>query len=136
MLIEWKPEFAVGIARIDEQHQQLVSMLNSLYLRVGPDINAAEVWPLLTGFNQYADTHFKLEERLARECGIDARMFKEHCVAHQEYVERMRKFGQALTAGDKYAAIQLMSFLASWWAEHICESDRELGSALRKSGLT
>jgi len=134
MFIQWQSSYSVGVARIDDQHQQLVAMLNALYEKLGPDLIAADVWPMLDGFNRYADRHFQLEARFARDFGISANEFREHQAAHDHYRQRMQTFRHSLDNGDRYAPVQLMSFLASWWTDHICGIDAELGRQLVDRG--
>lgn len=134
MWIEWQPQFEIGIARLDEQHRQLVAMLNNLYQVIGPDTQPTEIWPLFGNFNRYADTHFELEERLAKEYGLAANDFHQHWLEHESYRQRMRGFARALENGDRYTPVQMMSFLNSWWTGHICGVDRELGRQLSARG--
>ena len=52
MYIDWTPDYAIGVARIDEQHQQLIAMINALYEKIGPDVSSSATWALLDGFNR------------------------------------------------------------------------------------
>lgn len=130
MLIEWKENYSIGVARIDEQHRQLIGMLNELYRNIGEGVDPAKVWPLLAGFNHYAETHFSCEDRLARANAIPQEDYAPHRAEHDAYRERMLNFHEDLGKGDRYAAIQLLSFLTNWWLSHILIVDVELGKQL------
>lgn len=134
MWIEWQPQFDIGVTRLDEQHRQLVAMLNSLYQIIGPEIEPSAVWQLFGSFNRYADTHFRLEERLAKEYGLDPSKLQQHWAEHESYRLRMRGFARALENGDPHTPVQMMSFLYNWWIGHICGVDRALGRQLGEKG--
>lgn len=134
MWIEWQPQFDIGVTRVDEQHRQLVKMLNELYQMIGPDIEPGEIWRLFGSFNRYADTHFQLEERLAKEYSLVSSELQQHWAEHERYRQRMRGFARALEGGDRHTAVQMMSFLYGWWTGHICGVDRELGRKLGERG--
>jgi len=127
MYIEWKDDYCVGVPRIDEQHFQLIRMLNELYQKIGPEMSPGSVWELLDGFNRYAETHFTSEERIALEGGVSARELNLHKHEHEAYRERMRGFRHAFAQNDKRAPVQLMAFLSNWWLSHILVRDMELG---------
>mgnify|MGYP006190333835 FL=1 len=134
MLIEWQSKFDIGVARLDEQHRQLVEMLNSLYQVIGPDTQPQDIWRLFGSFNRYADTHFTLEERMAKKYGLAANELQQHWSEHESYRQRMRGFARALESGDRHTPVQMMSFLNHWWTAHICGADRELGRKLGARG--
>jgi hemerythrin len=121
--------------RIDEQHKQLIGMLNELYQTIGKDIEPASVWHLLQGFNRYADTHFSYEERLAREHDTPPEHIAAHRGEHEAYCERMARFREDFEKGDRHASVQLMAFLSNWWLSHILVLDVELGKHLNQQGI-
>lgn len=134
MYIEWKDAYRIGVPRIDEQHQQLIVMINALYERIGPGTKPQDVWDLLEGLNQYADTHFATEERIARESNVPPAELAAHQTKHESYRDRMVSFRQALEQKDKHAPVQLMAFISTWWLTHILVEDMELGYMIREYG--
>jgi hemerythrin len=135
MLIEWKDNYCIGVARIDEQHRQLIGMLNELYRTIGTDIKPGSVWPLLEGFNRYADTHFSYEERLAKEHATSPTGLAAHIGEHEAYRERMARFREDLEKGDQNTSVQLMAFISNWWLVHILVIDIALGKQLNQRGV-
>jgi hemerythrin len=65
-LIEWDDRYAVGVELIDEQHRELASQVNNLYLgckKSGPDTRLffdLNIQPLL----RYMSYHFSSEEKM------------------------------------------------------------------------
>lgn len=127
MYIEWKDDYRIGVPRVDEQHFQLIRMLNELYQKIGPEVSPGCVWELLDGFNSYAETHFSSEERIALDGGVPVPELNQHKQEHEAYRERMRSFRHAFSQNDKRAPVQLMAFLSNWWLSHILVRDKELG---------
>lgn len=127
MYIQWKNEYRIGVPRVDEQHQQLIELINALYQKIGPETKPGDVWNLLEGFNHYADTHFATEERIARDANIPIEDFNAHKAKHESYRDRMLSFRRDLEQNDKRAPVQLMAFLSTWWLSHILVEDMELG---------
>lgn len=130
MLIEWQDKYSVGVPRIDEQHRQLIDLLNQLYKKVGASAASQEIWPLLVNFNRYADNHFETEERIAREASIAMPNQVGHNRLHENYRDRMKAFRASLERDDKRVAVQLLAFLNNWWLQHILVEDRELGQLI------
>lgn len=135
MFIQWNDNYSVGVAQLDEQHQQLIGMLNQLYEEIGPEIKIDKVWPLLDSFNRYADSHFSFEERLAREYALPQNFYVDHRAEHEGYRERLGQLQHDFNQGNRHAPIQLMSFLSNWWLSHILVSDMELGHLLNEYGV-
>ena len=133
MYIEWKDVYCIGVPRIDEQHAQLIKMLNDLYQKIGPESSPGNTWELLNGFNRYAETHFICEERIAVDAGVPLGELNLHKQEHEDYRERMRTFQHAFSENDKNAPIQLMAFLSNWWLSYILIRDMELGRLVRNA---
>ena len=132
MYIDWTPDYAIGVARIDEQHQQLIAMINALYEKIGPDVSSSATWALLDGFNRYAESHFATEERIALDAGVPMAELNAHKQEHQAYRDRMRTFQHAFAQNEKRAPVQLMAFLSSWGLSHILVRDKELGQLINE----
>lgn len=136
MYIAWKEDYRVGVPAIDDQHYQLIDMLNELYESIGSNMPNDGIWKLLAGFNRYADTHFGTEERLAREAGIDPGIVALHHLEHESYRERLNALRLAFEKDDRSAPVQLMAYLSRWWLTHILVDDMELGRMIREAGAS
>lgn len=137
MYIEWKKEYCIGVQRIDEQHQKLISLLNQLYTLVGQETNSEQnndkSWRLLGEFNQYAETHFNTEERIAADNNVPFSELESHKGEHQAYRERIKLFQKNYLSSAKFIPVQLMAFLSKWWLSHILVKDMELGKWINQN---
>ena len=43
-LLSWKPEYSVGIASMDDEHREMIELINDVYEKLGaaPDTGAIE----------------------------------------------------------------------------------------------
>ena len=60
-LMQWSPTFETKIKKIDEQHQVLVTILNSLHDAMLRGDSNNEMGKLLEKLVSYTVTHFKTE---------------------------------------------------------------------------
>ena len=74
-MIQWvDKEFSVGIVKIDEQHKQLVGLINAL--RAKSDSNEHElISRILTTLMLYVRNHFTEEEKILRKINFPSLFF-------------------------------------------------------------
>ena len=129
MAFEWNDSFNTGIAIVDQQHHVLVDMINE----VAPVLSANEALSeeqsrfVLDQMGAYAATHFKTEESLMKEHGVDARHVASHTAEHVHFVEQIGLFREGLdqdinnTMGPK-----LLAYLMHWLSFHILDEDQRM----------
>lgn len=116
---------AVGVAEIDEQHAELVELVNRLCttLRVGDDLVGESLFKVLLA---YAEYHFATELRLMLQHGYPDR--EEHDAEHERLVRELRRFGLEMGGKDVQS---LRDYFTKWLLDHILEHDKALGAFLR-----
>ena len=62
-LFKWSPEYSVNIKTIDNQHKELISILNRLFVAVFNREGDKAIAGILDALMTYTKTHFALEER-------------------------------------------------------------------------
>lgn len=126
--IEWKPEFATGVAEVDEQHRHLVEIINRFdeALRKGKGSrHANEILNDLTGYTQ---EHFATEERLMAEVGYP--QLKLHQSQHRQLLQKVERFQFEYNAAGRRITAELHEFLGYWLVNHILRDDRAFGACL------
>ena len=122
--IIWSDEmFSVGIRKIDDQHKQLINLINIL----DSQRNKNEPWfteKVLGTLVDYTKNHFSDEEKLLKKIQFPA--FENHHQRHQEFIESVEKFRTSFTAkGPTPETIdELSSFLSDWLKHHIMVEDK------------
>ena len=116
--ISWRKEYNTGIPEIDEQHQQLVEMINSLANNSEP----VNIFDNVMHMSKYADDHFELEENIMLRCGCDA--LKEHREKHLQFRQKVSELaGLDYTTGEH--KLDAFTFLCNWLINHILTMDMQ-----------
>ena len=81
--IVWKSEYSVGVERLDQQHQRIISVINKLIEKPRVFRTSGTIADLLTELNGYVYEHFLLEEQLLED--NDYPSLIEHSKKHTQY---------------------------------------------------
>ena len=99
----WSEFLSVGVAEIDEQHKQLVQLINSLYhhIQVGNDKHI--IGSFFDRLVEYTDFHFSTEERL-----MEHHVFpnsSDHIHEHKQFIASATGLQQQINSN--YADIKI-----------------------------
>jgi len=122
-LIEWDSSFSVGSARMDADHQKLISLLNRLYDAWHGGESIAELGWLFDELLAYADTHFAAEEMALKS--RDYPRLETQQEDHQRLKASVVAFRDRHLAGETPDALttEMTAFLKAWLLEHILGED-------------
>ena len=119
-LVAWNDAYSVGNMSLDEQHKQILAMINELYTAIKEGHDREAVEPLLRRLWQYIEAHFSDEEQFMRE--HDYPDFEYHKSLHDRLRSRTAVY---LENPNHVVGENLLRFLKSWWLEHIQEEDQQ-----------
>jgi len=120
--VQWTEKFSVGVRELDQQHQQLIKMLNRLILTQGTiTVHSETVSDILLAMTRYAQTHFKTEERLMEAYGYPG--LEEQKIQHRDFRKKTVGFSTATTFGIDQVPEDLLTYLTNWLVHHILEDD-------------
>ena len=127
----WKAEFDTGIDAVDEQHRQIVDLINRLGTVVvdGRDLDSV-IDPVLGELTDYAFNHFSEEEDLMEDRGVDRRHIEHHQLEHSKFIEQVEKIWDSRSAQQNPVTV-LTDFLSSWLASHILEEDQSMARQMK-----
>lgn len=133
-VVEWKSEYSVGMAKIDEEHKKLVEMINAAHSSANCLPNAKAASELIGEMEAYAKSHFQTEERLMEKHNYP--MAAQHIKAHQAFLNHVKNADTDFS-NDNFVpgTVKIVSFLADWLVKHILETDKKLGDFLQEQGL-
>ena len=134
VFFKWSPDYSVDIKTIDNQHQELISILNHLFIAVSRRQADKEIAVILDDLVGYTKTHFALEERLMQQA--DYEDLEAHKLEHKKLLERLDQLTKKHLLEEKPIHFELLSFLKQWLKEHIKGSDKKYSSALQKKGFS
>ena len=130
---DWKEEYSVGIAQIDEQHRKLVGMVNELYEAMKAGKGNDVLGKVLTELVQYTKTHFATEENLFKLHGYPEAA--PHKQQHDELTARAGDLSTKFRNGEPVLSVSVSNSLKDWLQKHICGSDRKYGPFLNSKGV-
>jgi len=130
----WTAEYAVGVPRIDEEHQHLFALAGCLHKAMLEGKGKAILSHLLTGLADYTRYHFEHEEEwMARIRYPDLRQHREE---HDTLRAKVREMHARLELGEVTMTIELMQLMMEWLKRHIATSDRRIAGYMRANGLS
>ena len=133
-LMLWSEHFVTGIDAVDTQHKGLVDLINAAAPQLGVigEAPARDVRVLLDHLAQYAVFHFKCEEELMQDGGIDAEYLAQHKKVHQTFVQEVTQMIQDASTDNNVSGTNLLRFLTSWLTFHILSEDQHMVRRLRE----
>ena len=125
-LIQWKPEYAVGVTEIDNQHKELMNFVNSLIShskKNQPGENTYLIKIINSAIDHVAD-HFKSEEEVLSKTSYEK--LADHKKEHKLITAKLLDIKNE-TKNDKgdIALYNLTVILKDYFMNHILQYDRE-----------
>ena len=134
VFFKWSSEYSVNIPTIDEQHQELVNILNRLFIAVSKREGNKVIAGILDALMDYTQTHFSLEERLMKEAKYED--FENHKQEHVKLIAQLDQLSKKYMLEEKPIYFEMLNFLRTWLKEHILGRDTKYSAALQKAGFS
>jgi diguanylate cyclase (GGDEF)-like protein/PAS domain S-box-containing protein/hemerythrin-like metal-binding protein len=119
-----------GIAEIDEQHQQLVRLVNQINHWVTHKYDQEEIYHLFEELIDYTIFHFSTEHRLMQAANYPE--IEGHDSEHGTLIREMRLFAKKFPNGDESLALQTIK---DWLMGHVLHADKPLADYLNAAKL-
>jgi len=138
---QWGSNYLTGILSVDEQHKELVNLLNKMgdILSQNSDTGvSSEINATFDALAAYAQYHFSEEEKLMTQAGISNQHVDKHILSHQGFLSEVTALRTKAKDNNPAALENLLDFLIHWLAYHILGTDMNMAKQieLMKSGLT
>lgn len=128
-MIDWKPEYELGIAAIDEQHRTWIALMNQLIEAKRHPDRKTKIIEVLHQLVDYTRYHFDFEDELLRNTEF------EETERHREQHVRFRRQAEELlaraTSGDIPLASETLVKMRDWFFHHIHVEDRKYAEFLK-----
>lgn len=121
--IEWGEHLSVGVAVFDNEHKQLVALVNKLNHAIIAGSAKKTMEETLQSLVNYTKIHFKHEEDYM--VLYDYPDYQGHKMEHEALTSQVMDFYQRYQAGKAVFSIELMNFLKDWLIKHILGSDKK-----------
>ncbi len=123
----WNDQFVTGLPEVDQQHQQLVDIINRYGTSLSEnEIVSDDVAAVCTDLFAYAEHHFEEEEALMSRVGLDDRHVYVHIEAHRTFLSEAASIYEGISPDNTEPARQLLHFLIHWLAYHILHVDMNM----------
>ena len=129
--IIWSNDLAVGMAEIDDQHQQWIQRLNDVSAAIAAKQGPVEIGRTLEFLSDYTKKHFSTEEALmaaAHFPGLEAQR-AQHEELTSTLEELLRDFAEE--GATQKLAQTVDTYLGNWLLQHIREKDLAFGVFLK-----
>ena len=132
--VQWSEKFSVGVRELDQQHQQLIKLLNLLISTQGTiNTHSETISDTLMAMTRYAQAHFKAEESLMAAYGFPG--LEEQKIQHCDFRKKTVDFSTTITLGVEQVPDALLEYLADWLTHHILEVDMAYRSFFKDKGI-
>jgi hemerythrin-like metal-binding protein len=121
---------SVGVPELDDQHQQLLSIINELIDHQHETIHSETVSSSFGKLVAYTKQHFALEEDWMRQNGYPR--LHEHRAQHVQFTENLVDMMLAL---DQISMHDLITFLTAWFDNHIRHDDQDYAAFFARSDI-
>lgn len=125
VLLKWRREFETGIADVDHEHRELVSLINRLHNKLDSVGSADEIGNFLGEVFARISAHFALEESIMRKHNYDE--YAAHKSDHEKLLDEIRDIMDDFEAGE-YASYNetLATVVCDWFVSHFKTKDARL----------
>ncbi len=133
-LIEWSEELSVNIKEIDEQHKQLLEMINEFDRAVEEKKEEEIIDKTLDSLIDFASDHFKKEEELLEKYKFPE--LEDHREQHHRFLEDLFNIYKRSKDGEKDVPTRIAFFFGELLIKHLLEEDKKYGEYLKSKGVT
>ena len=129
----WIPEYSVGVAELDVQHQRLFRIAQELSHAVKHGHGPERLGAILSKAVTYTIEHFATEEELMLRYGYPEAF--GHRLEHNRFTMKIAYLQREHESGKLEAAEELLEAMEQWLKEHVTKRDREYVNYFRSKGV-
>jgi len=133
-ILEWDDSMAVGVYLVDEQHKELVVLINNIADAVQSGASVSEVSRFIRRFYNYTIVHFQTEESL-----MDHNSYADYFTQVREHLDCSTKaleFHRRFVEEAEFDLVEFLEYIVGWFRSHTTGIDQGLTEYLVARGLT
>jgi len=127
-LLQWKPEYSVGVESMDDEHREMIDLINATYDKLASNPDADQIEQCLGDIFSTISMHFALEENMMRKSNYAG--YQAHKDDHEELLDQIRDLMDDFDADSSAGAAKLEQGLSDWFAGHFSTFDARLHGQL------
>jgi hemerythrin len=119
----WSDQLSVGREVIDNEHKQLIAIINDLHDALAAGHERQEIGLVIERMLRYTRSHFAYEEAILLRCGYPD--FAAHKREHDAMVAWAASVQDRFEQGDTSALSQeVLVYLKDWFYDHVGRVDQ------------
>jgi hemerythrin len=119
--ILWDKSFSVGVEVLDQQHKQIVEIINRLIDEPKEGFGPDEVARILDDLAKFVHYHFQTEEQLLADHGYED--LRTQQAEHKEFRVELADLCMGSMKNHTIVPINALLYLKEWWVDHILVKD-------------
>ncbi len=123
-LIEWKSEFSLGVPLVDNEHREMIDLVNQLHQKVKSQEQDAGIVDFLEDLYACAAKHFAHEELMMQSRRYSA--FEHHQADHQRLLNELTSMMFEVQDGMLNNIEAMTERLYDWFCIHFKTHDAPL----------
>lgn len=127
-LLEWTSEFSVGNAGVDQEHRELIELINDIHAGVGEGASRDELSCGLGEIYAKIALHFALEEKEMRDACYAG--YFSHKDDHESLLDQLAEIIDTVDSEEPYDEQKLSAVLNLWFSKHFRTHDARLHGKL------
>ena len=132
-IVDWNSNYSVAVDSIDNDHKQLISIINRLFNAMTKGEGAKVLSSLVDELYKYTIYHFNREETFFRMTNYTNAL--QHNQEHAMFIQKVNEFKAKVNSGKLDFAPDMLTFLRDWLINHITNVDAMYSSHFTKYGL-
>ncbi|MCL2763520.1 MAG: bacteriohemerythrin [Treponema sp.] len=131
-LISWSNTFACGVKLIDDQHKELVELVNEMFNHVSGNEEQEREYlnDVMQKAIKYIKVHFATEEKIMTLTKFSG--YASHKRAHNGFIVIIIDTLNEITCGKHISLYTFTKFLKNWVLSHIAVMDKQYFEYFRK----
>jgi hemerythrin len=129
-MIKWKKEFSVDVKELDNQHKEIIKILNRMLAMHAKGKHEKEIEKILDNLHEYIKEHFRTEEEYMLKHHYSG--YDEQKQEHNQFIDRLCEFQKEYLKGHRLTTITLFNFVWDWFSQHILKLDKQYSPLLKE----
>jgi len=134
-LVTWSQTFSVGIRSIDDQHKELLNLVNDMYNHIIGDEKEERAYfrKVIKKTVKYIKVHFATEEKILK--AVKSHSYFTHKKAHDYFILKVIDNIRDYERGKKINITSFTHFLRDWILTHIAIMDKQYFEYFKKVAI-
>ena len=132
-MIEWDDKYNINISLIDEQHKNLIDIINKAIIAKQHKNHQEKILEILNEMTVFALEHFTTEESYMIKFNYPE--YQYHKEEHMDFSMKTLSYQTKVLDGDRHIANEILEYLKQWMVTHIQVTDRKYVDCFSKNGL-